>query len=89
MAGLAAIFDQEPPLEHNIFRDRQYTLLEHRADLVREPVTEFASLGRIGDKLDPESNFSKRHRADVKKVERLGGNERDHLGLGLWAAQLG
>jgi hypothetical protein len=56
---------------------------------VREPITEFTSLGRIGDKLDPEPNFSKRHRADVKKVERLGGNERDHLGLGLWAAQLG
>ena len=56
---------------------------------MREPITEFTSLGRIGDKLDPEPNFSKRHRADVKKVERLGGNERDHLGLGLWAAQLG
>jgi hypothetical protein len=56
---------------------------------MREPITKFTSLGRIGDKLNPESNFSKRHRADVKKVERLGGNECDHLGRGLWAAQFG
>jgi hypothetical protein len=88
MARLATVLHQEPPLEHDVFRDRQNTLLEHRPDLVREPVIEFGSLGRIGQDLDPEPYFGERYRTDVKQFERLGGNECDHLAIGLWAAEL-
>jgi hypothetical protein len=38
MARLATILHQEPPLEHDVFGDRQDTLLEHRPYLVREPI---------------------------------------------------
>jgi hypothetical protein len=88
LAGLAAIFHQEPPLEHDFFRNRQNTLLEHRPYLVREPVIEFGSFGRIGHDLDPEPYFGESYRTDVKQFERLGGNECDRLSIGLWAAQL-
>jgi hypothetical protein len=70
VAGLAAVFHQEPPLEHDFFRDRQNTLLEHRPYLVREPVIEFGSLGRIGHDLDPELYFGERYSTDVKQFER-------------------
>jgi hypothetical protein len=63
-------------------------LLEHRPYFVRKPVTEFGSLGRIGYNLDPEPYFSEVYRTDVKQFERLGGNECDHLTIGLWTAQL-
>jgi hypothetical protein len=55
---------------------------------VRKPVIEFGSLGRIGYNLDPEPYFSEGYRTDVKQFERLGGNECDHLTIGLWTAQL-
>jgi len=56
---------------------------------VREPVIELGALGDIGHAFDSESNFGQRHRTDVEQFERLGGNECDHLGLGLRTAQLG
>jgi hypothetical protein len=31
MSRFAATFDQEPPSEHNVFGDRENTLLEHWA----------------------------------------------------------
>jgi len=55
---------------------------------VREPVIEFGSFGRIGHDLDPEPYFGESYRTDVKQFEWLGGNECDHLAIGLWAAQL-
>ena len=66
VAGLAAIFHQEPPLEHDFFRNQQNTLLEHRSYLVREPVIEFGSFGRIGHDLDPKPYFGESYHADVK-----------------------
>jgi hypothetical protein len=34
------------------------------------------------------NRISASDRTDVKQFERLGGNECDHLAIGLWAAQL-
>src|SRR5688572_16436945 len=36
--ALAPLLDHEPPLEHDVFGDRERALLEHRADFVSEPV---------------------------------------------------
>jgi hypothetical protein len=71
VAGLAAIFHQEPPLEHDFFRDRQNPLLEHRPYFERKPVTEFGSLGRIGYNLDPEPYFSEGYRTDVRAPRKI------------------
>jgi hypothetical protein len=43
--------------------------------------------GRIGHDLDLEQYFGQRYRTDLKQFEWLGGNECDHLAIGLWAAQ--
>ena len=88
VASLVAIFHQEPPLDHDFFRDRQNTLLEHGPYLVHKPVIEFGSLGRIGHNFDPAPYFSEGYRTDIKQFERLCGNECDHLTIGLWTAQL-
>src|SRR5258708_38232618 len=57
MARLAAFFDQEAPLEHDVFRDRQHALLEHWAYLVGKPIIEFGSARRIGQQFDAEAYF--------------------------------
>ena len=38
MARFAALFDQEPPVEHNVFDDRENTLLKYRPYLMRMPI---------------------------------------------------
>ena len=38
MPGLAAVLDEQAPLEHHILRDFEHALFEHRPHLVREPV---------------------------------------------------
>lgn len=43
MADFAAVFDQETPLEHDVLGDREDTLLEHWAHLVRQPIIEFSA----------------------------------------------
>jgi hypothetical protein len=70
VAGLAAVFDQEPPFEHDVFADREHALLEHRPHLLREPVIEFGAAAGIGDALDAEADFGKAHRADIEKAGR-------------------
>src|SRR3984893_15569283 len=89
MARLAAIFDQEPPFEHDVFGDREHALLEHRPYLVREPIVEFGAATGIGEEVNAESNFSKAHRAHIKKFERLGGDECEDFVFWPGAAQFG
>ena len=39
----AALLDQEPPFEHDIFGNRENALFEHRPHLVRQPIVEFST----------------------------------------------
>ena len=41
MTDLAAVFDEKPPLEHDILAHREDALFEHRAHFVREPIIQF------------------------------------------------
>ena len=75
MAGLAAVFDQEPPLEHDILGDREHALIEHWPHLVGEPVVELGPPVGVGDKFDAEPDFGEARRADVEQVQWLGGDK--------------
>jgi hypothetical protein len=75
MAGLAAVFDQEAPLEHDVLGDRQRALFEHRPHLVREPVIELRAAVGVGNKFNAEPDFGEGRRADVEQVERLRGDK--------------
>ncbi len=89
MARLAAVRDEEPPLEHDIFGHREGALLEHWAYLVRKPVIQLRAAGGVANAFDAEADFRKGDGADEEPVERLGRNEGDDFGFGLWATQLG
>jgi hypothetical protein len=43
---LAALFHQQPPLDHDVFGDRQYSLIEHRPYLVGQPGDQFGAATR-------------------------------------------
>ena len=75
MAGLAAVFDQEAPLEHDILGDREHALIEHRPHLMREPVIELGAADGVGDKFSAEPDFGEARRADVERIERLRGDK--------------
>ena len=49
MRSFAPLLDHEPPLEHDVFRNRQDTLFEHRAHFMRKPIIQFAAMVWIGD----------------------------------------
>ena len=89
MAGFAAVFDQEPPLEHDVFGDCEHSLFEHRPHLVRKPIIQFGATGGAAGALDAKPDFGQRHRADVEKIERLRGDEGEDLRLWLGTAQFG
>ncbi len=89
MPRLAAFLDQQPPFEDNVFGDGQDALLEHGAHLVREPVIECGALAGVRNKFDAEADFGDGYGADIKLVERVRGNEGEHFGLWLRAAELG
>jgi hypothetical protein len=89
MARLAAVRDEDPPFEHDIFGYRQGALLEHRPYLVREPVIEFRAARGVADAFDAEADFRKGDGADEDEIERLGRDEADDFGFGFWATQLG
>src|SRR3984893_17678093 len=89
MARFAAVFDEEPPFEHDVLGDREHALLEHRPYPMREPVVEFGAATGVGNEFNAEANFSEGHRADMEKFERLGGYECENFAFRLGAAQLG
>src|SRR5260370_32879384 len=88
MPSLAAARDKKPPLKHDIFRDRQHALIEHRPPLVRQPVVQLGAPISIGDQFNAEPDFSQRYRADEKAIKRLRSDEGDDLGFGPGAPQL-
>src|SRR5665811_1885171 len=79
MARFAALFDQETPLEHNVFGDRENTLLEYRPHLVRKPIIPLSAMVGVANEFDTESDFGEDHRAHIERFERLGGDEGEHF----------
>ena len=55
--ALAPLLDHEPPLEHDVFGDRERALLEHGTDFVSEPVHEFGAARGIGNEFDTEADL--------------------------------
>jgi hypothetical protein len=74
-ANFAAIFDQQTPLEHDVFGDRENALLEHRPNLVCEPIVEFGATIGVRDKFDTEPDFREGHRTRIEQFKRLGCHE--------------
>ena len=72
---LAAILDQQSPFEHDVFGYREHALLEHGSYFVRKPVAELGATTGVGDEFNAKSNFGEGYRADMEKLERLGGDE--------------
>jgi hypothetical protein len=78
----AAVLDQEAPLEHDVFRDRQYALFEHWPYLVRQPVIQIGSTRCVWQQFDPEAYFGKRNNTDVETFHGLRAYEFGDLGFG-------
>src|SRR5262245_1784761 len=85
VSALASFLNQEPPLEHDVFGDSERALLEHRANLVSEPVHECGAAHGIGNELDTEADLGQRHDADTEKLKRLASDEGEHLRLRPWS----
>src|ERR1700733_3327884 len=83
MAGFAAVFDQNPPLEHPLLGARQHALLEHRPHFVRKPIRELGATRGITEKLDAEAYLGKRDDTDIEPFERLRRDEGENPGLWL------
>src|SRR3954471_19343667 len=80
---LSAVFDQKTPFEHDVLCDGEDALREHRPHFVGEPVVELGASGYAGDGLDAEPDFGKGDGADKEVLERLFGDEGDHLAFRL------
>jgi hypothetical protein len=58
-------------LEHDVFRDRQDALIEHRPHLMSQPVVRFCAAPRVGDQFNAKSDFCNRYRTGEEAIERL------------------
>ena len=47
VTDLSTLFDQKSPLEHDIFADWQYAMLEHRSQFVCQPVGKVRTLLQV------------------------------------------
>src|SRR6266481_4673848 len=83
MSRLAAVLGQEAPLEHNVFRDRQYALFEHWPHLVRQPVIQIGSTGCVRQQFDAKAYFGKRNNTDEEPFQGLRAYEFRDFGSGL------
>jgi hypothetical protein len=82
MSRFAAVLDQEAPLEHDVFRDRQCALFEHWPYLVRQPVIQIGSTRCVWQQFDPEAYFGKRNNTDVEPFQGLRAYEFGDFGFG-------
>ena len=71
VASLPAFFHKQTPPEHDVFRDLEDAMREHRANLTGEPLFQFHAANLIGQSLDTETDFRKGYRADVEIVEEM------------------
>ena len=70
VARLPAVVDQKPPLEHDVFRDRENPLVKHGPHLAREPVVQRGTAIGFAHELDPKPELCKRDHADIKLLKR-------------------
>jgi hypothetical protein len=89
VSGFAAFFQQNPPPEHDVFGNRQNSLLEHGAYRKRQPVFQFVPAGSFAQQFDAESELSERYSTDIKLMEWIAGNKRQHLWLWFQASNFG
>ncbi len=88
MARFAALFDQQAPPEHDVFRGRKDTLFKGRPHRMHQPIVQLGSSVRIADEFDAEADFGEGYHADVKQIEGLRSDECNHLRFRPSASQL-
>lgn len=64
MPRFSARFDEQAPLEHNVFTNCDYSLFKHRPQFIGQPPCEFGALMWIAQQLDTKTYLSKRDGAD-------------------------
>ncbi len=89
MPGLSAVFDQQPPFQHDVLRDLQNAQFKHRPNLVGQPIAEFCAVVRVRDEFNAESYFRQRDRTDIQVLEWLRCDKRDDPTLRFTATELG
>ena len=87
VADFAAILDQKTPFEHDVFGDRQYPLLEHRPNPVRQPVIELCAAIGVCDKFNTEADFGEGHSTHIEEFKRLSCHESKNFAFWLGSAQ--
>src|SRR5438105_11682382 len=78
MPGLAAVLNEETPLEHDILGNFEYALFEHGPHSVQQPVIQFSAANRIADRLDAVADFGESDGAYEQLLERLAGDKGSH-----------
>lgn len=84
----SSVFDQKAPLQHDVFIDRKDSILEHRSQLVREPIVELHPSAGVIEELDPEPNLGEGHDADIQKVQCLAGDKVQDVAVRTWPSKL-
>ena len=78
VSGLPPRVNQEPPLEHDVFRYLENPMFKHRSHLVREPLVQIGPSIGLGKQFDSKSDFSERNGTDKKLLQGTIGNESDN-----------
>ena len=89
MSRLAALIDQEAPLEHDVFRNCQRALFEHWPHFVRQPVIQIGSTRCVRQLFDAKAYFGERNNTDEEPFQRLRAYECRDFGFGLRSPKLG
>jgi hypothetical protein len=89
VSDLPTRLDEQPPFEHDVFADRQHSLLEHRANRMLQPLVQLRAPHWIGGLLDTEADFGEGYVANEERLERLRGNERNDPRIRGQLSQLG
>ena len=71
VSALSSFFDQQPPLQHDVFGDIQNAILEHGPKLVIEPIVQLHPPVYVLYQFDSKTDLGKGYDADVEKFERL------------------
>lgn len=54
VTGLPALFNQEPPSQHDLFGNMKHPAVKHRPDSMGQPVFQCSPSVRIADEFNPE-----------------------------------
>ena len=81
VSRLSAVLHQQSPLQHDVLRDRQDSLEEHRPNLVGQPFGQFSPPPGIGKQFDAEPYLGKCYDANMQALKRLSLDESDDFCL--------